>query len=154
MKIRSGFVSNSSTSSFAIIGIPVSGKKLTISSVKRNCKCKVTFDKKKPPEYCPKCGQKFNYEDKTFIKEVTGDEGEEKLFRKYSLIFPDSDSCGENQKEIFITLKMAHSSEYDQTVKQQLPTAEAIEEFKNKLGSLGLWDEEKFRLWSVFYSAC
>ncbi|KKM22791.1 hypothetical protein LCGC14_1621820, partial [marine sediment metagenome] len=56
----------------------------------------------------------------------------------------------------YIALKLAKDDDYAEYGPNvcQLPTDAQIEEFKNDLGQLGLWDLKKFRLWSVLYCSC
>ena len=54
MKTRNGFVSNSSSSSYVLIGVPIDERKLFKTVTKRACSCKVGISAES--NFCPKCG--------------------------------------------------------------------------------------------------
>ena len=139
--------------SYALIGLKIDVQRLVDDLEKRNCQCAVEITEGKEPKFCPECGKRFRSNGREFRKEVEENEWEEfKLLSKYRIIFPISQQSPQSQDEAFVALRIAECSPHGPDEEQefaQLPTYKQIQEFKNDLGSLGLWDQKKFGLWAT-----
>jgi len=149
---------------YGIIGVKVPDEKLFKKYPVRNCNCDSAYKEGKDPIYCSECGKKFFHIEERYIKQIKEDNGEHPylFLDKYPLIRPVNYQkiSGSNldyfdlPKKSFICLKIAKGFvDYEKVeYNAQLPTKKMIEEFKNDLGTQGLWDEKQFRMWSVLVS--
>ncbi len=138
MKIRNGFVSNSSTSSFVLIGLDVVRDKLYHREKKRACECEI--ENAETMEYCSKCGGGVMREVDVPIPEMVdykiGD-------------FPVIDNFEGDATFIAIPGTYKTGDEYDM-IKVKIPENlnEMKENMKNVLEPLGMWDEDSFGIQS------
>jgi len=141
MKIRCGFVSNSSSSSFVVLGLRVPSEKVEkiLYKEERTQGCKCLLEKDNSYKFCPKCGKeirnrkiRINCEalDKLEIMENVRN-GRDKF-----CVFCAKEAtriCGGGFKKVDIDF-------------------DAVNEEKNLIKDVmslfGLWNEEEFGIWS------
>jgi len=138
MKIRQGFVSNSSSSSFCLIGLRTSISRFQEEQEVRNCRCEV--ENIESMKFCPKCGKTVMTTTTDWIEGVD-DDG----------VGSFSFECDYESDDLFIYLPGTYAYSYDYDVElTELP--DNIYEQKAALKELaekyGIWDESKFGFWS------
>ncbi len=136
MKIRKGFVSNSSTSSFIVIGVTVDTDQLYTKKEVRNCECDLEGLESL---YCPKCGKET----------MTTESDPIPAFKNENSIgdFEVHDMYNE-VSVIAIPGTYDYNSDYGME-KINVPEniAELKEQMKIALEPLGLWEEDSFGIW-------
>lgn len=141
MKLRKGFVSNSSTSSFVLIGIPIRQteyeEKFCTRTKERRCDCELPegLDINSVPK-CPMCGRDAMRERVRRNDEINLGNFEIQEMRDESVFIIIPDSC-------------QYGDEYDSNL-SLIPDniIELKQELKEVLEPMGLWDEGKFGVWS------
>ena len=143
MKIRTGFVSNSSTSSFILIGLKIDRNKLYVQELKDSCDCNI--EDKDKLAFCSKCGTKvrkisreapipeYNHEDCVEYPQIGKfDIQEDEEGNAFAMIPNTYKSGGE-----YTTEKLNIVDDLESLKQEMKETFEKLE----------LWNEEKFGIW-------
>lgn len=136
MKTRIGFVSNSSTTSFIVIGVMVDKNKLYVTKAERNCDCEV--DGIENMKFCSECGATVMGKVKVNIPEIEDYKIEE---------FPIHEFNDHSIISIPETYKKGYEDDIN-FVKIPENWNELKEKMKETLEPLGLWDDKEFGVWS------
>ncbi len=139
MKIRKGFVSNSSSSSFTVIGLMVEKDKLRKETEVRNCRCEV--EGIESMRFCPKCGQGVMKKDWDWVDGV--DDDGIGVFG-----FECDEENDSSQLIIYLPGTYSSSSDYDiEMTKLPENIYEMKDELKKLAEGLGIWNEDNFGFW-------
>ena len=131
---------------YAVIGVEVDVERLYKREYERACDCDIEINADAPPKYCSDCGEVFLEE---VMNPIDGYDPDDNLFFGWNAVH------NTDKKRVVIGLATEGAmGDYDDNVSHcQLPSLDLTkmkEDLKNALGPI-LWDEKKFRLYSVMY---
>lgn len=161
---------SSSHTVYGIIGLKVKLSKLQVEVEERICDCNVSLDTE--PKYCPSCGKKFKQKRWEYIEGINENSDLKfnsyvSLLGKYPVVDSFSDPVEDSDafiviEEISVYKNYSYDGYYDDDFSGDPPTEfsklnpdaliRSKQKMKDSLTPLGLWDEEKFGLWSVLQS--
>ena len=139
MKVRNGFVSNSSTTSFVVVGIPIPNDVLWKTKKIRTCRCKIKG------VFCPKHGSLWTVDRPVPAKGFSLGEG----FSLANGTFQGLGVCRHEDKWFAFAAKaQALDRSAELSLEDLVNVGAEKEKIRAVLEPLGLWQDASFKIWA------